>query len=197
MKLKVVINKAKERVAERAGIGKRKEIEWEELLQILKEICETSITGDSSWDLELGQKFMSEHEFKDHIWVEYKPPRIRDKNIFPGLNNIVFKNLDIKQITDFFLKEYFDNCTLVHYGRIYFGLRFERCHFDLRLNGLIRPIAGNYSFYRNKFKYKNKGIIGHWLFCFGAGSDIFLKKMILMTIVSKLLAILNILTSTL
>lgn len=176
MKLKVVINKAKERVSERSGIGKRKEIEWEELLQVLKDICETSITSDSSWDLELGQKFMLEHEFKDHIEVEYKPPRIRDKNISPGRNNIVFKNLDIKKITDSFLNEYFDNCTLVHYGRIYFGLRFEGCHFDLDLNGLILPFAGNYIFYRNKFKYQNKGIIGQWLFYFGAGSDIFFEK---------------------
>ena len=176
MKLKVVINKAKERVAERSGIGKRKKIDWEELLQVLKDICETSITSDSSWDLELGQKFMLEHEFKDHIEVEYKRPRIRDKNISPGRNNIVFKNLDIKKITDSFLNEYFDNCTLVHYGRIYFGLRFEGCHFDLDLNGLILPFAGNYSFYRNKFKYRDSGIIGQWLFCFGAGSKIFFEK---------------------
>ena len=176
MKLKVIINKIKERVAERSGIGRRKGVEWEELLQILKDICEKSTISDSSWDLELGHKFMSKHEFKDHIWVEYKPTRIRDKRITPGLNNIVFKNLDIKEITGSFLREYFDNCTLVLQGRIYFGLRFERCRFDLRSNGIILPFAGNYSFYRNKFKYKNEGIIGHWLFCFGAGSDVFFEK---------------------
>ena len=159
----------------------RKKISSADLTQILKIVDEQSLikkTANSvSFDIALANPFLSEQGLDSHI-IDYQP---RGKKLLLnrgrhayGINNLIFRNLDIEMGLDlnWGKDSGWNSLQLIDW-------HFEHCRFkpsSPNMATISYSWSGFFRFYNNEFDFGDSRAMRSWLFLFESGSSVLFER---------------------
>lgn len=159
----------------------RKKISYADLTQVLKIVDEQSLikkTDNSvSFDIDLANPFLREEGLDSHI-ICYRPGAkkllLNRESPTYGLNNLIFRNLDI------------DIELQLNWGKDSgwnllqsIDWHFEHCRFKLSFSNMgtiSLGWRGFFRFYKSEFDYGDSRVMANWLFLFESGSSVLFER---------------------
>lgn len=163
----------------------RKDISCSDLIQILQDVGQKSYIEkpdtSPSYDFDLAIPFLREHGLDTHLFFPRPPYKNiallnSEKNVY-DLNNIVFKNLNIKLDEKFVSREHIGHET-TSFAK-WHKWHFEECRFEPRSPNMATicfPWMEGFRFYKNEFDFGESGGMRAWLFVFESSSRVLFQK---------------------